>query len=81
MRKKLTITLDETIYDGLLRVIGRLQVVPLTSNVGRLYPSKALVTLQGQQSKAMAAASIWACATRGISCKVSFGIERLRATW
>lgn len=31
-----------------------MQVVPLTSNVGRLYPSEALVTLQGQQSKAMA---------------------------
>ena len=28
--------------------------MPLTSNVGRLYPSEALVTLQGQQSKAMA---------------------------
>jgi mRNA interferase MazF len=25
----------------------------LTSNVGHLYPSEALVTLQGQQSKAM----------------------------
>ena len=33
---------------------NRVQVVPLTSNVGRLYPSEALVTLQGQQSKAMA---------------------------
>ena len=34
--------------------LNRVQVVPLTSNVGRLYPSEALVTLQGKQSKAMA---------------------------
>ena len=34
--------------------LNRVQVVPLTRNVGRLYPSEALVTLQGQQSKAMA---------------------------
>ena len=34
--------------------LNRVQVVPLTSNVGRLYPSEALVILQGQQSKAMA---------------------------
>jgi len=26
MQKKLTITLDETVYDGLLRVIGRRQI-------------------------------------------------------
>ncbi len=31
-----------------------MQVVPLTSNVERLYPSEAYVTLQGEQRKAMA---------------------------
>src|SRR5262247_1414994 len=36
------------------KYLNRVQVVPLTSNVDRLYPSEALVTLQGQQSKAMA---------------------------
>ena len=34
--------------------LNRVQVVPLTSNVERLYPSEAYVTLNGQQRKAMA---------------------------
>src|SRR5271168_3209249 len=36
------------------RELNRVQVVPLTSNVGRLYPSEALVRLRGGQRKAMA---------------------------
>jgi mRNA interferase MazF len=36
------------------RELNRVQVVPLTSNVGRLYPSEAYLRLQGQQRKAMA---------------------------
>jgi len=40
--------------DAANKYLNRVQVVPLTSTVGRLYPSEALVTLQGQQSKAMA---------------------------
>ena len=40
--------------DAANKYLNRLQVVPLRSNVGRLYPSEALVTLHGQQSKAMA---------------------------
>jgi mRNA interferase MazF len=36
------------------RNLNRVQVVPLTSNVSRMYPSEALVTLQGRQGKAMA---------------------------
>ena len=34
--------------------LNRVQVVPITSNVERLYPSEAYVTLNGQQRKAMA---------------------------
>lgn len=34
--------------------LNRVQVVPLTSNVGRLYPSEAYVLLGGAQRKAMA---------------------------
>lgn len=33
--------------------LNRVQVVPLTSNMGRLYPSEAVVTVAGQNSKAM----------------------------
>ena len=34
--------------------LNRVQVVPLTSNVERVYPSEALVRLEGESRKAMA---------------------------
>jgi mRNA interferase MazF len=34
--------------------LNRVQVVPLTSNTGRLFPSEAAVSLNGQPRKAMA---------------------------
>jgi len=40
--------------DSSNRFLNRVQVIPLTSNVERLYPSEAFVSLQGQQRKAMA---------------------------
>ena len=36
------------------KYLNRVQVVPLTSNVGRLYPSEAYVTFNNRPSKAMA---------------------------
>jgi mRNA interferase MazF len=36
------------------RVLNRVQVVPVTSNVSRLYPSEAYITVAGEPSKAMA---------------------------
>jgi mRNA interferase MazF len=40
--------------DAANAVLNRLQVVPLTSRVDRLYPAEAYVTLDGQRRKAMA---------------------------
>ena len=40
--------------DSSNRSLNRLQVVPLTSNVSRIYPGEAAVTLNGELRKAMA---------------------------
>ena len=40
--------------DAANRNLDRVVIVPLTSNIDRLYPGEALVTLVGQDSKAMA---------------------------
>ena len=36
------------------KYLNRVQVVPLTSNVERLYPSEVFVTLDGKKAKALA---------------------------
>jgi mRNA interferase MazF len=40
--------------DAANKHLNRLQVVPLTTTVDRLYPSEALVTVRGRRHKAMA---------------------------
>ncbi len=40
--------------DAANHYLNRIQIVPITSNVDKLYPSEAYVTFQGKMSKAMA---------------------------
>jgi len=40
--------------DAANQFLNRIQVVPLTSSVGKLYPSETYVTLRGKKAKAMA---------------------------
>lgn len=40
--------------DSANAALNRVQVIPLTTNTGRLYPSEAIVIVDGQESKAMA---------------------------
>ncbi len=40
--------------DAANRALNRIQVVPVTSNVKRLYPAEAYVTVDGARRKAMA---------------------------
>jgi mRNA interferase MazF len=40
--------------DAANHYLNRVQVVPITSNIDKLYPSEAYITFRGKKSKAMA---------------------------
>ena len=59
--------------------LNRVQVVPLTSNVSRLYPCEAYVTVGGKQNKAMADQIATVSKRRFKSRIAGLSIEDLRA--
>jgi len=50
-KKRLAVIISN---DAANKYLNRVQVVPLTTKVGRVYPSEALVMLNDRQNKAMA---------------------------
>ncbi len=59
--------------------LNRVQVVPLTSNVSRLYPCEAYVTVEGKQNKAMADQTATVSKRRFQSRIAGLSLEDLRA--
>jgi len=59
--------------------LNRVQVVPLTTNVGKLYPSEAYVTLKGRRVKAMADQLTTASKLRLMNKADSVSVSQLQA--
>jgi mRNA interferase MazF len=54
--------------DASNKYLNRVQVIPLTGNTERVYPSEAIVTIEGKQSKAMADQLATVSKTRLLRC-------------
>jgi mRNA interferase MazF len=60
------------------KFLNRVQVVPLTSNTDRLYPSEARVLFDGKESKAMADQLATVSKLRLLSCAGMLSEEDMR---
>ena len=54
--------------DAANKHLNRVQVVPLTSNISKVFPSQALLTIAGQHGKAMAGQLTTVSKLRLINC-------------
>jgi mRNA interferase MazF len=64
--------------DAANRHLNRVQVIPLTSRVVKLYPSEALVTFAGKQAKAMADQLTTVSKLRLIRCGGELDLAEMR---
>ena len=64
--------------DASNKYLNRVQVVPLTGRTERLYPSEALVTFDGKESKAMADQLATVSKSRLLSCAGTISREDMR---